>query len=64
MGARVPEAPKAFPRATNIINKEPEWAPKISDYDYLMGLGIPSNLYTYFQWIWAKVVAKIIAVIA
>ena len=43
MGARVPEAPKAFPRATNIINKEPEWAPKISDYDYLMGLGITST---------------------
>ena len=35
-----PEAPKTCPRATNILNKEPERAPKISDYDYLMGLGI------------------------
>ena len=42
MGAREPEAPKAFPRTTNILNKEPEWAPKISEYDYLMGLGITS----------------------
>ena len=42
MGAREPEAPKAFPRSTNILNEEPEWAPKISDYDYLMGLGITS----------------------
>ena len=31
MGARKPEAPKAFP-----------WAPKISDYDYHIGLGITS----------------------
>jgi len=30
MGAREPEAPKAFPRTTNILNKEPEWVPKIS----------------------------------
>ena len=43
MGAWEPEAPKAFPRATSIFNKEPEWAPKISDYDYLMGLGITSK---------------------
>ena len=57
MGARVPEAPKA----TNIINKEPEWAPKISDYDYTYTY---TYTYTYFQWIWAKVVAKIMAVIA
>ena len=42
MGAREPEAPKAFPCATNILNKEPEWVSKISDYDYLMGLGITS----------------------
>ena len=35
-------APKTCPRATNILNKEPERAPKISDYDYLMGLEITS----------------------
>ena len=39
----MPEAPKA----TNIINKEPEWAPKISDYDYLIGLGITSTPVSY-----------------
>ena len=39
-GDRDPEAPKTCLRATNILNKEPERAPKISDYDYLMGLGI------------------------
>ena len=41
-GAREPEAPKTCSWATNIFNKEPEWAPNISDYDYLMGLGITS----------------------
>ena len=39
-GDREPEAPKTCTRATNILNKEPERAPKISDYNYLMGLGI------------------------
>ena len=42
MAAREPEAPKTCPQATNILNKEPEWVPKISDYDYLMGMGITS----------------------
>ena len=46
-GDREPEAPKTCPRATNILNKEPERAPKISDYDYVMGLPtfqLPVNL--------------------
>ena len=43
MGAWEPQAPKTCPRATIILNKkEPGWAPKISDYDYLMGLEITS----------------------
>ena len=41
-GAWEPEAPKTCSWAANIFNKEPEWAPNISDYDYLMGLGITS----------------------
>ena len=41
-GAQESEAPKTCSWATNIFNKEPAWAPNISDYDYLMGLGITS----------------------
>ena len=43
MGALEPEAPKTCSWATNIFNKEPKWVPNISDYDYLMGLGITSR---------------------
>ena len=41
--AQASEVPKICPQVTNISSKKHEQAPKISDYDYLMGLRTTSS---------------------